>query len=175
MKLTLTILFALTVMPATIAQTSDGFVPVDQAVGDLDPLATSFRRLGTGLRLDGEHTSLFRIDLDTNGPWFSFNSAVAPRSATDQPIYYRIAPGVQALADRIDYAVPAGRRSFKVNVAPSQDGLFFELIHANTIFVLTPPSPPPPTPTVDYRIDGRIDGRLDLRVNGQAQYDSLNR
>ena len=166
MKIAVTILFTLTT-PAVmaVAQTSE-FVPVDQAVGDLDPLSTSLRRVNVGLRSDGEHTSLFQFDRYADQLWFGAHSISAIGSGTtSQLAYYRVAPGFQAVVDRVDYAVPVGQNSFRFNVPPVRDNQFIELTPANTVFVLTPPAPV--TPTFDYRIDRRIDGRIDLRIDGR--------
>ena len=136
--------------------------PVDQAVADLDQLSTSLRRIESGLRSDGEQTSLYRVTDD---------STVAAAS----PVYYRVGPGFRARLHRIDYVVPVSRRSARMNVTPRRDGQFFELIAADTVFDLrprptnaSPPSPPAPDYRIDARIDGRIDGRVDGHVDGRA-------
>lgn len=128
--------------------------PVDQAVGDLDGLSTSLRRREMGLRYDGEQTSLIEIAGEGLGA----------------KTYYRLAPGLRARVDRMDYAVRVGRRDFALNIKPRVDGEFVELIPANTVFELRHPLNPPPGPIaqqtgwVDQRITTLIDGRIDTRV-----------
>jgi len=144
--------------------------PVDQAVEDLDGLAVSLRRMGKGIRSDGEQTSLFKYPQPAVG------------SALTRP-YLHVAPGVIARIDRPDYLVFAGTRDkrilLKENVAPKVDGMFIEVIPPNTIFELRPLDQliGPPTQAVapqpsKYRIDTRLspppllgDHRIDLRID----------
>ncbi len=138
---------------------SDG-TPVDQAVGDLDPLGTSLRRLHGGLRSDGEHTSLFRVE-------------VAPD--LDRPHgrrlgYYRVAPGLRALVMKQDYLVPLGDKHIGLNIASKHDGVFFELDSADTVYDLRTTAVTPQTSNLgpDRRIDGRINARIETRINAQV-------
>src|SRR5262245_11990827 len=109
--------------------------PVDQAVADLDPLAISLRKIDTGLRIDGENTSLF-------SPAPMPGKQLPPRWMSLDPVrpvesvpYYFISPGVRARVDRLNYLVRNERaRGVDVNVAPRKDGEFIELIPANTVF-----------------------------------------
>lgn len=99
--------------------------PVDQAVADLDPLATSLRRVEVGLGRDGQQASLFEV-------------APPPGHVHHVPVYYRIGPGFVTRVNRMDYLVRRGRRELAMNEAPFMDGEFIELIPANTVFELTP-------------------------------------
>ncbi|MCX5662277.1 MAG: hypothetical protein NTW19_21570 [Planctomycetota bacterium] len=106
-------------------------VPVDQAVGDLDPLSRSQRSVQLGLRSTGEQSALFEVRPDPAtlinlGPIY------------EAPSYYRIGPGFNAHVDRLDYLVATGKRSVATNQAPRRDGEFIELIPANTVFDLRP-------------------------------------
>jgi len=152
-----------------------GLEPVDQAVADLDPLARSQRRVEAGLRSDGEQTSLFVMPPRADG---------APGQL---PRYLRLGPGVQAEIPRGDYLVPINPIHnpagvpLATNVAPLQDGLFMEMIPADTVFHLEPidtrigmPAPNATTPaaddphdtgTPDARLDYRVDLRVDHRVH----------
>lgn len=134
-------------------------VPIDQAVVDLDQLSTGLRRVGTGLRVGGEHTSLYRLNPTSSTSSFSPN--------TNNPTFYRIAPGLQAQVARIDYLVQTGANGVGLNVQPAADGNFVEIISANTLFLLTPlPTPiaPPATPRIEHKLDYRVYGRIDGRV-----------
>ena len=162
--------------------------PVDQAVGDLDPLSTSLRRVETGIRTSGQQTALYRLPL----------SQVSGENGPDRPggtVYYRVAPGLTARVARLDYLVRVGRRGVGFNIKPRVDGEFFEVISANTIFELNPIqvttgsdssliSTPVVDPEgavvsasllpVDYRLpQQRIDLRVDTRLapdDSQSRY-----
>ena len=141
------------------------FKPVDQAVGDLDPMATSLRRLEPGLSIYGQQTSLYQ-----HGTAAEFLS-----SGTAAPVYYRIGPGFCARFDRPDYLVPVGRGDLGRNISPRFDGEFRELIPANTVFDLTPTPPIPhlsafgllPDPSAipaPNLIDARVKSRMEWRL-----------
>ena len=158
--------------PAAHAQPHGGDLqPVDQAVADLDALATSLRQVQTGLRTDGEQTSLFVLrPPQTNAYDTPRGQTPPPWNANPQPIYYRIGPGFQARVNRMDYLIRTGKREFEINIKPPRDGQFFELIPANTVFDLAPltTTTTPLPAAADYRIDGRIDLRINSRVDGNA-------
>jgi len=164
----LILLFLVSVTNQTAGQVPKGMKPVDQAVADLDPLATGMRRFGTGLRQDGEHTSLYKLEASATNPT---GSVPGTPLANNLPTYLRIAPGYIAQVDRIDYLIPTGRRSFERNVSPKRDGRFIELISANTIFVLKTLNPQiNPSINLDaksqnHRVDGRVDGRIELEID----------
>jgi hypothetical protein len=161
------------------APASMGLKPIDQGVGDIDPRATSLRRVESGLRIDGEQTSLFQLN--------------QPVDLVHRPQYYRIGPGFRARTDRLNYLVldkddPGTRKrpNFAFNQQPRVDGEFIELVGPNTVFELTlgyeSPFITPPqiddrplpdarlAPVIDSRLDGRldtlIDGRLETRIDG---------
>ncbi len=156
----------LAVMVPAVVFAQAGMEPVDQAVGDLDPLSTSLRRVELGLRPDGEQTSLYRIDQPAFNPNSDDGGGYAPGEALPTaPAYYRLAPGFRARLERMDY------------MRSGSDGQFVELIPANTVFELDPlRGQPPPVPAAeplpDYRIDLRIDGRVDARVSGESAFSS---
>lgn len=144
------------------APATAGLTPIDQGVADLGPHSTSLRRVESGLRVDGEQTSLFRLD---------------PVDLSQKPTYYRVGPGFRARVDRLDYVVidrhdPGSRRrpNLALNQQPRVDGEFVELIGPNTVFELTlrPAAArrPLPEPRPDARLDGQMDGRLDGRIGG---------
>lgn len=146
------------------AQVPEEFQPVDQAVEDLDPLATSLRRVEKGLRYDGEHTNLFKV----------FELDAGPDS---QPTYYRIGPGVTARVHRLDYLVRTGEKGLALNIKTRLDGEFIELIPADTVFELrsleelipdeawAEEIAPPSRHYIDARIDCRVEGYFDGAMN----------
>lgn len=141
--------------------------PVDQAVGDADGLATSLRRISAGLRSDGEQTSLFRVE---------------PSQYLPQDLL-RVAPGLRARVERIDYMIRTGKKTFQMNISPRRDGDFLEMIRANTVFDLSPvdlrqhATPTPhttrqvdqPSNAIDSRVDGRTDSAIDGRVSNRVE------
>lgn len=147
--------------------------PVDQAVGDLDPLATSFRRsrMGGALQLQRSRPQLYRLGSATGrGP------RIDPVTGLTLPGgYLYAAPGVRAYLPRPDYLVAAGRdnQSIGFDIAPSVDGAYHTLIPAGTVFDLVPRSRMVQQPPVvdddwvDHRIDARLDLRLDTRLDDQ--------
>jgi hypothetical protein len=149
-------------------QAAPSFAPVDQAFGDLDSLMTSLRQVEVGLNLNGEQTSLFRLDPLTN-----------PSDSFGQPVLYRLGPGFRARVNRLDYLVlanpfPVGKlrkNDFGVNVA-GRDGIFIEGATANTVYDLRPISIQGPDGQLDLSglrmpdgSDAWLDLRLDSRVN----------
>ena len=172
---TLKILITIVALTTTIAsaQPHGDLQPVDQAVADLDLLATSLRHIQTGLRTDGEQTSLFVLKPSPTNAFDTPGQTPPPWGINEQPVYYRIGPGFQAKVDRMDYLIRTGKRQFEINIKPLRDGEFFEMIPANTVFDLTPRTT---TPTIDRpqstatdrRIDARLDLRVDTRVDGNV-------
>ncbi len=165
MHLRLWICLVLLAVLATTGQAQD-YIIVDQAVEDLDPLATSLRQRERGLNIYGEQSSLFRR---------------SPDLQDDARTYYRVGPGYRATLDRIDYVVITGPETIEMNVAPPRDGEFHEIVPPNTVFDLRPVSPdlaitgvldvngppqPPPPNLVDARLapvigGGSLHSRLD--------------
>ncbi len=171
------------VLLITAAASAQSPAPVDQAVADLDLLGTSLRRIETGLRQDGEQTSLYTLDPATAGALTGRDLG----TVTATPVYLRVGPGFAASINQIDYLVrsddPSQPKKIDLNVAPRRDGEFIELVPPNTVYLLSPVdeqryNPPAAEPVnphrMDYRIDGRVDGRidsrLDNRVNNQVGY-----
>lgn len=159
-----------------LAVPSQQLQPVDQAVGDLDPLSVSMRRIEVGLRIDGEQTSLFKT--------------VGRDSQFGEMQYYRIGPGFTARVNRMDYLVlrDGGRRSqLDMNIAPRVDGEFLELIPADTLFEIQPLDPHASSYPLTFeaqprgralgpvrtqwRIDNAVDTRIDLRINRRINTD----
>ncbi len=169
-----------------LAAPASALVPVDQAVSDIDPLARGMRQMETGLRPDGEQTSLY---------------TPAQRGLADQQqVYYRVGPGFVARVPRMNYAVPVtymgkGRYKYAYNITPVVDGHFIEIAPIGVVYELsadrpsfrpedmttvgdanrpTPDLPPPPRVTRDVsrqvgaRVDSRIDGRVGGQVDGRA-------
>ena len=94
---------------------------VDQAVEDLDLMATSMRRVPRGLRVEGEHTSLFKLNPGPSG----------------SAVYYRLGQGFIARFERMDYAVFRGK-DLHLNISPEHDREFIELVPPNMVFDLRP-------------------------------------
>lgn len=136
------------------------WVPVDQTVGDLDLRATSSRRVEQGIGVYGQTGSLYRRT-DLNPRSFSTGQALTQR-------YQLREPGVTAWIDRPDYLVRDPLGELRLNVAPSLDGQFIELIAPNTVFDLVPQTPRGFVPYDDRPGEGwedtRINTRLDTRI-----------
>ena len=156
---------------------------VDQAVEDLDPLATSLRRFDTGLYIYGERRPMF---VDSAQPsennWFVWRDPITdPFAATREigrKIYSRVGPGYYVRFDRPSYLMPLTgdpRDGFVPNITPPVDGAFLERIPADAVFDLRPivstRLPPPAknpyridasvrTQPLNYRVEARIDGRV---------------
>ena len=165
---TLIVLIVLIVVTVSAAGPPAEWEPVDQAVGDLDPLSHSMRQIPPGLRTIGEQTSLFRVQTDA-----------VTGSSLQGTTYYRVGTGFRARYDRPEYLVLVDRRHFDKNIAPRFDGEFVELVPPNTVYDLTPLIPVSQTwlrqrfdpgidPWIDHRIDTRIDGRVAGRVAGEG-------
>lgn len=172
--------------------------PVDQAVTDLDPLATSLRQIETGLNVYGQDTLLYRIA--PGNSTFNLNGY--------RPTFLRLGPGFQAQVNRIDYLslvsdpLPDQIRSkdMAINAQPRIDGAFAELIGPDTVFDLTHPLLPAlfvKSPSVrsgsfenqygdeikhdmrldllvDYRLDALVDKRIDSYQQPNSQQGPLD-
>lgn len=152
---------------------------VDQAVQDLDPLATSLRRMNPGNALYNNDGRIYQ--LRPPGPWTQAGlPALDNLTGLNMPQQYIYrAPGVQAYMDRPDYLVRPGAMSTRRrNVAPHGDGKFVEMIPAGVVFDLVPRQPGAQVQPqaaddwVDHRIDGRIDNRIDGRIETQLPVPS---
>ena len=139
--------------------------PVDQAVGDLDDLATSLRRVEVGLRRHGEQTGLYRVD---NPPGQRGHH------------YYRLGAGFRARLSRPAYLVVSdkvtGRPQLTVNASPHREGQFLELVPLGTVWeIASPELAGSPLPRVAPSV-GRSSGRrlamegMDHRIPA-IQYD----
>lgn len=166
-------------LPAfAIAQAPGQRLPIDQAVEDVDPLATSLRHVSDGLFVYGDHSRLF-LNAGAGG------DHRAATSDHNQKRYSRIGPGFHVRLDRPYYlvAVSADPREkiFDNNITPPVDGQFLELLSVDAVFdlgVAPPVSPIDPHALqsinshridaahrpVYARIDARIDTRIDARV-----------
>jgi hypothetical protein len=164
---------------AAFAERDPRLQPVDQAVGDLDALSVSQRQIGGGLREDGEHTSLFVLAPRTTVSPQDEADRLSVRAPIDyRPVYYRLAPGVRARVQRLDYVIPVDKDKVVLNQSPVQDGQFLDLAGPNTVYELSPRIDQPPMsavrPTNPYRIDTRIDARVNARVDARAKPQVLD-
>lgn len=146
MKTILPLMIVAVCSTALVAQTTQQVQQiqrVDQAVGDLDGLSRSLRQQDGGLRLDGEHTSLYTIPQDKIKQLQVLGQAAQSTGVQRTNAYLRIAPGVTTQSDQTNYLVPhkANSTGLGSNVAPDQDGAFYEKIPANTVFILSPQLP----------------------------------
>jgi len=153
---------------------SEVFLPVDQAVGDLDRRSTSLRHIEQGIGVFGQAGALYRRQgLD---PWSAGNG---------QPLaqqYQFRQPGFTAWIDQPEYLVLDEFGEMRTNASPSQDGQFLGLIPPNTVFDLTPPtvggwSPQDRAADVgwrDTRISPRIEGRIGTRLSGDGSSQVSN-
>ena len=105
-------------------QPPEHFRPIDQAVEDLDPLATSLRHVPPSLEPNVGQSRL--IQMNQHG-------AILPGQILP---YYRIDKGVIARIDRLDYVTIDAKNKFHLNAAPRRGETFVELIPANTIYEL---------------------------------------
>jgi hypothetical protein len=140
------------------ADESTQWDPVDQSVSDLDLRATSTRLVEQGIGVYGQAGSLYRR-----------SGAGSEWSDTGQPLtqqYQLRMPGVTAWLDRPDYLVVDPLGEMKLNVAPSQDGQFIDLIPPNTVFDLAPPTRGGFVPYPDVYDDGLGSTRINSRIDG---------
>lgn len=152
---TITVLCAMTVagFPAS-GQTLEerGFLPVDQMIEDVDPLATSLRLQQPDFSLTGRHgRHTFRRTVPAD-----------PISGTpEQEKFFFIDHGVVAEFDRASYLM-----IFEEDKPP----MALHLIPANTVFHIGLPNyepvAPPPLPDAPELIDGRIDGEAESGDTG---------
>ena len=168
---------------------------VDQAVADLDPLATSLRAVEPGRRYGGQPFGLF-VAVPTPHAASYERDGVNP-VIPSTPVYYRIAPGLRARVGRIEYLVrtgTGGSGGYGWNVAAAVDGQFLEVAGPDTVYDLTPTPPgqiapgiapgniratPAPFPgagagpdsanAIDARINARIDSRVPAQVNARVE------
>lgn len=136
---------------AAMAQTSPQYQPVDQAVGDLDPLSTSMRRVEPGLGQLNEprlyqmqpSEQMWGSPLQPGNPLGVPYAPVAPTVAGVPGQYHYQEPGVRAWMTRPDYLVRTGidGRDIALNRAPAVDGEFRQGIPAGTVYDLTLPKP----------------------------------
>ena len=112
--------------------------PLDQAVADLDPLATSMRTVQVGLRSSGEQSTLYQRVLPAGEPDYDRAAWVSTGLGRPQAVYYRVGPGFRARLSRINYLVRVGEKGLALNIAPRYDGEFIELIPNDTVFELNP-------------------------------------
>ena len=118
-----------------------GFEPVDQMVEDVDPSATSLRRVEPGLRFDmGQRANVFQYQSDQP-------------DAEDDSTYYLIIPGVVATFDRSEYAI-------------TRKGKALQLAPPNLVYRLDLSQLPDNTrqPLGGEEIDPEDDARLDYRI-----------
>lgn len=119
-----------------------GFEPVDQTVDDVDPLATTMRRVEPGFRHDlGQEANVFQHHSDELG-------------AADDSTYYLIIPGVVATFDRSEYAI-------------TRKGKTLQLTPPNLVYRLDLSQLPDNTrqPLGGEEIASEDDLRLDYRIS----------
>lgn len=148
---------------------ADTLDPVDQAVEDLDPRATSRRRIDPGNALYSARTQVFKLDPQVSRAW----SPILPELQADTHPYFYLGRGVQMIVPRTDYLVyprAALERSLALNMAPHRDGAFVERIPAGAVFNLIPDTAargvvtrdrPDPEARLDTRLGVMVDGRVD--------------
>ncbi len=132
----------------SLAAPPEGWQPIDQGVGDLDPLGISQRQVSVGLRNNGEQTSLFQV------------TTPGPRSGLEQTAQYRIGPGFRVRVERMEYLVVDREGKIQFNQAPGEDGRFLEMVGANAVYELSP-EPMLPQPILFEPSEALISGRLD--------------
>ncbi len=146
---------------ATPLVSSQGLEPpplIDRAVGDLDPLATSMRRIDPAYGGAPNRDQLFRLesaDAQTGVPGTFLLQAPEFRATFSQPDYLTLSP------EGVD-----------LNTAQVQDGAYIELIPPGTVFHLgeVPPTTPSFAPAgPDRRLfqGGPIEGRRVLVFDAQ--------
>tara|TARA_B100000941_G_C28499712_1_gene553264 strand:+ start:369 stop:1034 length:666 start_codon:yes stop_codon:yes gene_type:complete len=188
MKTCLNLMIVLLCCSTLLAQTSQQTSQVqrvDQAVGDLDGLSRSMRQQGAGLRVDGEHTSLFSVPDEKIQQMQVFGQAAQTTGIQHSNAFLRVAPGIMSQSDQMYYVVPSRTKAGGIdsNVAPSVDGAFIEVIPANTVFLLSPQmqnvvrstdnadTTQQPTNRLEpKRVDNRVDSRMvSRRVDNRYQ------
>ncbi len=140
--------------------------PVDRAVGDLDPRATSFRRVEPGLAVHSRAAALRTVD---RAGWQQ-RGGVPIDPLTGLPLpqgFVYEAPGFRAYMPQAEYVVrsPTDPYSADRNVAPAADGQYVTVAPANMVYDLVPRTPrrdprSPNPAAVDHRLDARLDARL---------------
>ncbi len=142
--------------------------PVDQTVSDLDLRAVSTRHVEQGIGAFGQTGSLYqRSATDTAG------------SGLGQPLSQRYQlrrPGYTAYLDKPGYLVIDQQGEMNLNVAPSADGHYLDLVPPNTVYELVyrPNAPVPyydPLYDLDYGnplTSTRIDGLFHDEVTGEG-------
>ncbi len=159
----------------SIAQAQDDtqWQPVDQTVSDLDLRASSARRVEQGIGVYGQTGSLYRRP-DTGPGWFVNGNPISQQ-------YQLREPGFTAWIDRPDYLVQNPLGDVGLNIAPSQDRRFIDLVPPNTVFDLVPSTSRAFVPYTDIYDDGlgstrvntRIDGFIDTTTTGQREHPLL--
>lgn len=140
--------------PALGQVAADASRPVDQAVGDLDPLSHSLRVVDPGLAQFSRRNALQRLP----------DGSAMPLNLPGMPTYVYREPGVRAYIRRPEYLTynpEAG--GIALNAAPAVDGMYRALVPADTVFDLTGETVR--RPTADTAADPNwIDRRLDTRI-----------
>ncbi|MBI1337529.1 MAG: hypothetical protein GC164_11265 [Phycisphaera sp.] len=121
----------------------EGATVVDQAVSDLDPLATQLRKKEWGLAQVGENTALYRIDKPIAQTFADLATYLNPAlNPTHNRLYYRVGQGYRARLTQPDYLIKFDEDMFHRplyvrNVPPVVDGKFVELVPDNTVYELS--------------------------------------
>ena len=140
--------------------------PVDQTVSDVDPRATSQRRLNHGNAMFNRNSTMYERDLPVDMTRMG-RPGYDMRTGQYVPTKYQYrAPGVTALVMRPEYLVMKGRSGRRVKVErngkPAADGLFADLASANMIYNLNIDLL---NPIVLEPLNSRAENRVDTRVN----------
>ena len=170
---------ALLTPPAFAQEAVHPLAPVDQAVGDLDPLSTSLRRVEPGLGQFSARAALRPLVAQPEGP--SGPWRVDPRTgALMSQGYVYEAPGVRAFVQQPAYRVltPEGVGR---NVAPLMDEAYQPVAGANIVYDLVPRGEHVLDPSVtdpgwtDPRIGTRLQSvrlqRIDTRIHGRVPWE----
>jgi len=162
------LLLTAALMPAaSVSAQTQAFSPVDQAVADLDPLATSFRRIHPSLAVYNPNSSIYQIG--GSDPLRNAAGSVDPRTGLAVPRNFVFEqPGVRVFLNRPDYLVLTNedlrRPEFGLNVAPVIDRAFIELIPPGAVFDLVPRDDR--TPLLIDEDDSAPDRRLGTPLRG---------
>ncbi len=143
---------------STYGQDDTQWQPVDQTVSDLDLRAQSSRRVEQGIGVFGQTGSLYQRP-NTGQGWF-----INGQQVTQQ--YQLRQPGFTAWIDRPDYLVRDPLGELRLNIAPSQDGRFIDLVPPNTVFDLSPNTPRAFIPYAESYDPARLSPRVDTRIDG---------